>query len=991
MKNKMILTVFMAVMAITGLAQTQKKTGDFIYVYHKDGQVDAFYRSEVQEFYYDFEDANGEIQDDIAMQWIVMEDSIYKVPLEEIDSVSFVTPPTVLKAGVTDLQPTLAQYAVGSDELTLYLSDSTPESLLPAVGTRVVLAERSFAGDVASVTREDSLIIVRATMVDLEEIFDTYYAVRIFDFVQDEASEKPKMQARRADLDINTTIKLQPVGLFINDEIINFFLPGDSTELGVTTSFTALVKPTFTVKASLVINEGKRAHANIVGDFDCQEQFKFNGKAEFSHDFYNKTKDVVEQPLGETFFFLYNRWGLVFKAAAELDISMEWEQRFRATLDWSYNSKAEEQKKPVATFERVSADYNPEGTLKGSMSFGPFTELGIKFVTTELAKAALRAEGALELVGEFVLNNKTVEQASGETKLYEALKDSKVELNLAGNTSLQFSFLTTEQGVDLPLAGNLNLLRWHLVPEFQNTLLEQKYGAPTSATGSVGMTKRNLIIPVEVGLKLYDKDGIPVSEWKSPNKYSKGARTIEHQFDGLDAEDMYKLRPTVKLLFWEMDANPDAPILRNPFPVRIVSFEQTGSAYSEQQGYEFDGRNYYFKFNATTTVELSEYARDVEDWGYVYHDIYGEDKRISCAELGGKRYPDERWAYYYNDTRRSVELFPYVKYKNDDTYYYGRHDTWWVNHEFPFPVSIVNFKQTKQEYDLWRYFSYEGKRYYYKFCATTTVELSKEATNVEDWGYVYHDIYGEDKVISCADQGSNPYDDARYAYYYNDAERTVELRPYVKYCGDDNYYYGPYQTWTLAFQSCPDENHPHAIDLALKSGTKWSCCDLGSTRPEKKGDRYAWGETETKDEFKETNYQWIKEGDFMYVDIGNDIAGTSCDAARAQWGDSWQMPSLGDWGELEYCDVRWVIKNGVAGRRYIGYNGKSIFVPSSSPYDPNGNSYYDRMYGYYWTSTRFESNSNCAYYRYFYTGGAGNYSSSYTGREFGLRIRPVSK
>lgn len=994
MTKKVHLIILLAIMALTGFAQ-QPQTGDFIYVYHKDGQVDAFLRGEIQEFYYDFEDASGEAQDDIVMQWIVTADSIYKIPLADIDSVSFVTPPTVLKPGVNDLKPTLAQYAVGSKEQTLYLDGSTPESLLPAVGTRVVLANRGIAGDVVSVSQEDGLYVVKTSGVAPEQIYKTHYAVSIVDFEQDGAATARPMK-RSMEANISETVKLPSLNLSLNEELLDIFLPNDTMPDGVKASFSSTIQPTFTVKASLIVNNGTRASVSVVGDFDCNTLVKFNGKAEYSHDF-PSPKDI-EEPLGETFFFLYNRWGLVFKAAAELDVSMQWKQLYRATFDWNYNSKAEKQQMPRASFKRVSADYEPEGTLKGSIAFGPYTEVGIMWVSTELAKACLRAEGPVELAGTFVLNNKTVEEASGETKLYEALKESKIELNATGNTSIQLSFVDTEQGIDLPWAGSHNLATWYLVPEFKNTALEQKYGAPTTAIGSVGMTKRNLIVPVEVGLRLFDKDGLPVSDWKSDNKYSKGARTIEHQFDGLDTKEQYTLRPTVKLLAWDMLANPDAPILRDPFPVRIVDFNQTGSAYSDQQGYEFDGRNYYFKFNATTTVELSDKAQNVEDWGYIYHDIYGEDKRISCANLGGNTYPDERWAYYYNESKRSVELFPYVKYYDDDTYYYGRHDEWWVDHEFPFPVSIVSFKQVSQAYDLWRYFSYEGKRYYYKFGAVATVELDKEAGDVEDWGYVYHDIYGVDKRISCANLGSNPCEDARYVYYYNDSERTVDLRPYVKYYGDDEYHDGPNETWTLEWKSCPDNNHPHAIDMGWPSGTKWSCCNLGATTPEGRGDPYAWGETATKDVFKFENYLWIepipeKEWWWRYINIGKDIAGTEYDAARAQWGESWQMPSKADWGELDGKNVQtWVVHNGVSGRKYIGYNGNTIFLPATGKeVNSSGETISN---GLYWMSTQ-EDNGvetyGTALCRYFYEGGMGAYSTESADRDFGFRIRPVSK
>ena len=28
--------------------------------------------------------------------------------------------------------------------------------------------------------------------------------------------------------------------------------------------------------------------------------------------------------------------------------------------------------------------------------------------------------------------------------------------------------------------------------------------------------------------------------------------------------------------------------------------------------------------------------------------------------------------------------------------------------------------------------------------------------------------------------------------------------------------------------SCPDDKHPHLIDLGLPSGTKWACCNVGA-------------------------------------------------------------------------------------------------------------------------------------------------------------------
>lgn len=42
-----------------------------------------------------------------------------------------------------------------------------------------------------------------------------------------------------------------------------------------------------------------------------------------------------------------------------------------------------------------------------------------------------------------------------------------------------------------------------------------------------------------------------------------------------------------------------------------------------------------------------------------------------------------------------------------------------------------------------------------------------------------------------------------------------------------------------SYLTCPDNHHPHLIDLGLPSGTKWACCNVGATAPEDYGGYYA--------------------------------------------------------------------------------------------------------------------------------------------------------
>lgn len=126
---------------------------------------------------------------------------------------------------------------------------------------------------------------------------------------------------------------------------------------------------------------------------------------------------------------------------------------------------------------------------------------------------------------------------------------------------------------------------------------------------------------------------------------------------------------------------------------------------------------------------------------------------------------------------------------------------------------------------------------------------------------------------------------------------------------------------------CPDNNHPHAINLSLPSGTKWACCNVGANSPEQVGGLYAWGETETKETYTWDTYLY-GSGEDDIMSLGRDIAGTSYDVAHVKWGGSWQMPTVTRMSELiKNTTHSFTTFNGVRGCILTGGNGTSIFLP----------------------------------------------------------------
>lgn len=174
------------------------------------------------------------------------------------------------------------------------------------------------------------------------------------------------------------------------------------------------------------------------------------------------------------------------------------------------------------------------------------------------------------------------------------------------------------------------------------------------------------------------------------------------------------------------------------------------------------------------------------------------------------------------------------------------------------------------------------------------------------------------------------------------------------------------------------------VDLGLPSRLKWATCNVGAYSPSEYGSYYAWGETTTKSVYIGKNCR-------TYDKYLSNISGNSqYDAARANWGGSWRLPTKAEMEELiNKCFWSFTIKNGHNGYDVKGPNGNSIFLPAAGwRYESSaalvGESWH------YWTSTPRENHNSYAYslYRPSHTYKVELWSSSF--RYYGYSVRPVS-
>ncbi len=195
------------------------------------------------------------------------------------------------------------------------------------------------------------------------------------------------------------------------------------------------------------------------------------------------------------------------------------------------------------------------------------------------------------------------------------------------------------------------------------------------------------------------------------------------------------------------------------------------------------------------------------------------------------------------------------------------------------------------------------------------------------------------------------------------------------------------------------------VDLGLPSGTLWATCNVGASSPEEYGDYFAWGETEPKSDYSWSTYKYCEgsentmtkycaQSSYGYNGFTDDLTELqpADDAATANWGSGWQMPSHEQNQELidsSYTTTEWTQVNGVYGRKITSNsNGNSIFLPATG-YRNVTSLYNAGSYGYYWPRSLHASKSYCAYYLFFKSGNIG--WSYYSYRYYGRSVRPVRR
>lgn len=897
---------FITLLAIVSLGSIAQNIGDAFYIYRNDGQFNAFFRDEVDSIAYSNYDLDSLYYDEIVTQLVYTSDSIYRIPLAAIDSVGFVTPETEYKSDVIKIEGELRNYVLRQDSLTIFFNNCIPSSMIPHVGDKLVTLEMSdvfpigFAGAVSEIKNSTDKVEVVCTPVGLEDVFECYYGISEMKWDGKNLTRRYPHESRRkasgtfapGRLTLNLKNELDFNSSYQPNDNLSFEL----SELRGDISVTPVVWGSSIT--TVIPNQGVYISLTVKGDYDLEENLSLKGGLSWKKDItlpypYNR----ISWPIAPLVDF-YLKPGVFIQADGEFAIQQKWTQKYRSIFHYDYSSKGEQMIENTNRVIPISSEHSGEAALKGSIGAGFFLEVGFDFIHTkklDLANVNLRAEAGVNLVGNLVLTKSDTENGKTSTAVYEQLRDTELSLNWFYG-----------------LSGSAKFWKWGLSHDIN--------------LGNIKLNNQGNIFTCAMAPTFSD---------------IKAQRT--DVLSNVDAE-----------------ANISVPAI---FGGRCIQVD-AGFVLKDENGNDVSSRNYsLFGYNG------SQGAKEMK----------GKLTDIPTSEKNYKVYPHVRWMgvdllaspstdinmvipVTFNDFKIGYMANIEKEFRDIDTRFIPLINLISESEQNPELRSQIMYLINKIEMDselrdqilnnninaLYNHFDYSFK-------PSFTVTFDEEPEKYSDWGYAYLDNFGRENIISIKKYGTQHSETIECLR--NQPKSTLTIYGYVTYANSKETVYSEPIEYELNYKdtSCPDENHPHMVDLGLPSGTKWACCNIGASKPEESGAYFAFGETDWKDEYsKDTYLHKDKDGEYEYIFLGNDISGTKYDAAYVVWGKDWRMPNYdqcqellyGAWEKIfpnlegegpnrrvKYTDYYSVTKNNIPGILIVSrINGRYIFIPAAGYY-----------------------------------------------------------
>lgn len=537
---------------------------DDIYIYRNDGKFNAFLAHEVDSLVYSKKDLKGAEYAEPVVQEVWTADSVYRIPLSVIDSISVSVPQTEYAPKVKRLSPDYLPYINGVDGMTIKVSNDLPYSLRINKGDILLyegfddLFPSGFAGKVSSIKSTGNSLDVVCEPAELTEIYDRYVAVGDYVVQRDPQDNR----------------RLLAVPVRKDAALAEFKIPIDfGLDLLSAVSLTGNGEISLSLKVVLNISNG---HVYI----DFVSKYRLEANIGISID--GKIAKTRFEPATLTLPIVIPnipilKGGLDFGTFIEGSVDGQAEGGlevfYESGMSMIYNDGS-----LSVTRLRPEGDsrFKAKLGLKGYVWTGVLVEPSIRVIGNLVDLGFVNGIGPcleFDIAGNLLTDT---------GRMYERLKDSEYSLSVKLASSLRTSNIFSDKS-NLTGVSELSFLKstFYLLPQFEQTEIETDKNSITVNT----TVTRDMLMPCDVGFKLLDEEENEVETWYSSEQKNIAAPALKigHTFDkNLKQGVKYTVRPVVRLWNVELDAMPDKECYLD---CNIV----TGKSFAILNGFEANG------------------------------------------------------------------------------------------------------------------------------------------------------------------------------------------------------------------------------------------------------------------------------------------------------------------------------------------------------------------------------------------------------------------
>ncbi|MBO4430468.1 MAG: BspA family leucine-rich repeat surface protein [Bacteroidaceae bacterium] len=1016
--------LFFVASSITPAHAQQPKGQYALYNYRNDGCFNAWLNVDIEKITYSCIDTLGIEHDDIVVQEVWTPDSVYRIPLEAIDSIGFRAPEPEMRDGLFYLREYHAAHTLEIDSLTLYFDTSINRDSMPAVGQVVLHSvfvfpyEEGFAGKVKSIREIDGRIKVDCDMICVGDVYKHLVIVG-------SASTKTESENvhRRAYGDPwikeedNGEINIPDIG-DLTFKVLDGLLSVTSKKPSLNVKYMVYVDEdiyhmsancqlthndlqfhvNFSLMKLLDIEDSDQIDKETKGIVEALKRmndYKSMSEEEWEESFINekiqkgnkeKLTDDEAKVLGGLWDKLHGSWIIPIYGPIVLELELGPLLKLKGDVEFDAALKTKGRNtfyveakgytmatlaNPALALATGLADINGSASFrcdpissmsvgvkaKGSLSMGIIGKASLNLIHKSIVHATVSAQGGLKLSGaiEAKWDSDTPTEDLG---FYSVLKDTKVKAEWFANAGVElgltpWSFLTV--GAEWEVFQS-EIGSCYLFPHFTEPALptyDDKKGLWSNGFKDhlilQSMPSKNIpdmfLGPCDVGLRIVDEAGKTIKEVAGREYRDDGMITwqiypLEISLEGLAPGKTYRCFPILRYRDWKyLNATPSHEFTV-PDPVNFGHHLERIIKKGENR-------------SETIYGGWGLYKVESDNPGVVKASIHQNEGVLPYVIIEGLA--DGKATIKITDMYSGDEVTLPITVTNE-----------------PIPQITISVSHTEIDFGTVS----QGGTMKRRFKVTNngessvTIQASCESTDFE--------LSDNNTKVTLAKGESKD-----YIVTCNGFSTTDDVNAVIIITSDGS---SESQSITLSARrgSSSGDAPAEAVDLGLPSGTKWASYNVGASKPEDYGGYYAWGETEEKEEYSASTYQYCDGTEETCHNLGNSICGTKYDVATVKWGEGWQMPSHTQFEELiNNCTQTTATLNGIKGVRFTASNGNSIFIPAAGEHygtETDG----ENDYGDYFTGTQYPTNYSVAYGFYFGYDGWG-YEKKWNGHS----IRPV--